>query len=61
MKPIAVLGDHKAAHGYDVEVTVPGDTSGTFQYVYVHATNRNQAARIAEKAGYEVRSVNMIG
>jgi hypothetical protein len=47
----------KAAHQYDVEVGV-GRCEG---YVVVDAANRNHAERIATKAGYVVRSVNMVG
>jgi hypothetical protein len=41
-------------HLYDIEVS-----SG--QYVQVEANTRAQAASIAGKHGYTVRSVNMIG
>ena len=47
------LGDPKAAHLYEIETT-----AGTLE---VDAGNRNQAERIATKAGYKVHSVNMIG
>lgn len=42
-----------ARHAYAIEVE-GGE-------VKVYANNRDQAARKAEKAGYVVRSVNMIG
>jgi hypothetical protein len=42
-----------ARHAYAIEVGA-GE-------VKVYASNRAQAARIAEKAGHVVRSVNMIG
>ena len=41
-------------HSYDIEVSY--DT-----FITVHANSRTQAAAIARKAGYEVRSVNMVG
>lgn len=47
-------------HGYDVYVNKPNTVHGE-DIVYVHARNRNQAASIAKKAGYVVRSVNMVG
>lgn len=50
---ITKFKNQKAAHGYDIE-TSKG-------YIYVEAHNRAQAARIAEKNGYEVYSVNMVG
>jgi hypothetical protein len=49
-----VLGNPAAPHAYEVEVT-PGE------YVKVYAVNRTQAASIAKRAGYTVRSVGMIG
>ena len=49
-----VLGTPTAPHAYEVEVT-PGE------YVKVYAVNRTQAASIAKRAGYTVRSVGMIG
>ena len=67
------LGSANAKHRYDVEVTqlAPGLTYDTntgeekvayfFNTISVDANDRNQAARIAEKAGYTVRSVNMVG
>lgn len=48
------LGEKNAAHSY--VVGVEGGYSIT-----VGATNRDQAARIATKAGYVVRDVNMAG
>lgn len=49
-----VLGTPTAPHAYEVEVA-PGE------YVKVYAVNRTQAASIAKRAGYTVRSVGMIG
>lgn len=45
-------------HAYDIEVS---DAAGNLSTIRVEARNRSQAARKAEKAGYTVRSVNMIG
>ena len=47
-----------AKHSYDVEVITLDGARRTFD---IHASNRDQAARIAERAGYEVASVNMTG
>jgi hypothetical protein len=47
------LGDVKAAHLYEISTD-----KGRIQ---VDARNRNQAANIARKAGYDVRDVNMVG
>jgi hypothetical protein len=52
------LGDRGAGHAYEVEVK---DKDGIIGSVKVHAKNRNSAASYATKAGYEVRSVNMVG
>ena len=57
MTTIATIKNDKARHSYDVEVG-DGRMDG---YVTVEANSRDQAARIAERAGYVVRSVNMIG
>jgi hypothetical protein len=48
------IGNQKSAHLYEIQVK-------SNQSILVDANNRNQAARIAEKAGYRVMSVNMIG
>lgn len=49
-------------HSYDVEVSVFKDGKyHTCDTVEVEANNRAQARSIVEKAGYEVRSVNMTG
>jgi len=53
MNYIAKFKNQQAAHGYDIE-TRKG-------CIYVEAHNRAQAARIAEKNGYQVCSVNMVG
>jgi hypothetical protein len=45
-------------HAYEVEVTGQGNASHT---VKVYARNRDAAARKATRAGYDVRSVNMVG
>lgn len=52
------LGPANAKHLYDVETT---GKDGERIIIQVEANNRDQAARIAVKAGYEVRSVNMVG
>ncbi len=55
-KPLVALRcQSHVAHAYNVEVSRNGD------YVLVHASNRTSAAATAKKAGYEVRSVNMVG
>lgn len=45
-------------HSYEVEVTGQGNANHT---VKVYARNRDAAARKATRAGYDVRSVNMVG
>jgi hypothetical protein len=49
-----------AKHLYDVEVQL-GEDYRTRKIIEVEANNRDQAARLAKKAGYEPCSVNMIG
>ncbi len=51
------LGSPSAKHLYNVGVNIGGGTS----YIEVEANDRGQASRIATKAGYEVRDVNMVG
>lgn len=52
------LGDiARTAHLYDVYIRIDGKE----HIIEVFANNRNQAARMAEKAGYVVDSVNMVG
>lgn len=46
------------AHLYSIEVKLKDGTKGQ---VDVEGNNRNQAASLAKKAGYEVCSVNMVG
>ncbi len=49
-----------AKHSYDVEVSVYKDGKYfTCDTVEVEANNRAQARSLVEKAGYEVRAVNM--
>lgn len=50
----------RASHAYLIEA---GDTSDKVHThdVTVHANTRTQAASVVRKAGYHVRSVNMIG
>ena len=50
-----ILGNDKSAHCYEIE-WARGERPIT-----VYAANRDHAARIAGRAGYEVRSVNMVG
>jgi hypothetical protein len=47
------LGSETAKHLYEI-----GTANGRIE---VQANNRSQAERIAEKAGYVVRDVNMVG
>ena len=46
-----------ACHKYEIEATL----NGVNGEVCVDANTRSQAAAIARKAGYTVRSVNMVG
>jgi hypothetical protein len=56
--PTIRLGDRKnAKHLYDVEVEGP---NGPFT-IEVDANTSSQASAVATKAGYVVRSVNMVG
>ena len=49
-------------HSYDVEVSVYKEGKYfTCDTVEVEANNRSQARSIVQKAGYEVRSVNITG
>lgn len=51
-------------HCYIVECEKPDSTGAGIRYITdieVSATNRDQAARMIEKRGYTVRSVNMMG
>jgi hypothetical protein len=45
-------------HTYDVSVLTKEGSFGTWE---IDAKNRDQAVRIAEREGAQVRSVNMIG
>lgn len=65
LEPLPTLGNRATAkHSYDVQVwwVNPETNKGGWRIVEVHATNRDQAARIAENAGYaDISSVNMTG
>ena len=59
---IATFKIENAKHSYDVEVSVYKDGKyHTSDNVSVEANNRTQAGSMVRKAGYDVRSVNMIG
>jgi hypothetical protein len=45
-------------HSYDVEIK---NEQGHIAFISVEARNRSQAAKIVERMGYAVRSVNMVG
>ena len=47
-----------AAHLYELEVSKEGEAK---RHVLVDAGSRNEAHRIAERLGYTVNSVNMLG
>ena len=49
-----------ARHAYDVEVTLLVDGARARRNVEVWAANREQAAIVAEAAGYNVAHVSMI-
>jgi len=57
MEQIKLNQGARAAHQYLIETRVDGRAVE----VIVNAHNRAVAARLAERAGYEVWSVNMIG
>ena len=62
MPTLEVLRIENAKHEYEIEVDMSGDGEYRHQYdhyILVCANNRTQAAAMARKAGYEVRSVNM--
>lgn len=52
------IGNTNAKHAYLIEC---GNTRADYSEVAVFANNRAQAARIAEREGLVVRSVNMVG
>lgn len=52
------IGDREAKHLYDVETQLVG---GGREVIEVDADTRTQARKVAEDAGYEVCSVNMVG
>jgi len=53
------LGNRETAkHSYEIETT---NEHGKTMYITVDANNRDQAARIAERNGFDVWSVNMVG
>jgi hypothetical protein len=45
-------------HLYDVEIK---NEQGRIAFIYVEAKTRSQAAKIVQRMGYAVRSVNMVG
>ncbi len=51
--------DRAGTHAYDVYAHVAGTNNEVI--FEVAATNRNQAARIIERDGHHVLSVNMVG
>lgn len=61
--PIQLNDIPTANHDYDVYVNMPEELSfkGSEAIITVFARNRNQAASIAKREGYVVRSVNMVG
>jgi hypothetical protein len=52
-----------ANHAYDVYVNMPQELAhkGSEAIITVYGRNRNQAAAVAKREGYIVRSVNMVG
>jgi hypothetical protein len=61
--PIRLESGPRTAHVYDVYVDMPQALAckGSEAIIEVDANNRDQAARVAHKAGWIVRSVNMTG
>lgn len=61
--PIHLNDVPSANHDYDVYVNMPEglEAKGHEAIIGVYARNRNQAAAIAKREGYVVRSVNMVG
>lgn len=51
----------KGKHAYDIEVYMAGTSDEIKTFANVVANNRDQAARIIERDGHRVRSVNMVG
>lgn len=48
-------------HAYDIEANIGHVMAGNIVTVTVWANNRTQAAAVARRHGYTVRSVNMVG
>lgn len=48
-------------HKYEVEANIGHVMAGNIVTVAVYAQNRTQAAAVARRHGYTVRSVNMVG
>lgn len=61
--PIQLNDVPTANHDYDVYVDMPEAlaSKGHEAIITVYAKNRTQAASIAKKNGFAVRSVNMVG
>ena len=55
LETIVVTGSR---HAYDIGVTTK---DGRIAKICVHANNREHAARVATRRGYEVRDVTMVG
>ena len=64
-----IVNNHPAAHLYQMECKNPAasqfgtrvESEPMFLTVEVTAMTRTSAAKAARKAGYDVRSVNMVG
>lgn len=52
--------DRAGRHSYDVEAYVAGSANERVIFK-VSANNRDQAARLVERDGHRVNSVNMVG
>ena len=53
--------NHPGKHAYDVYAYVAGSSNEQIIFDNVCANNRDQAARIVERDGHRVVSVNMVG
>lgn len=60
--PIVRLGSESAKHAYEIDAEyTKNDKSQAYTTLHVLANTRTQAGSLAKKAGYSVRSVNMVG
>lgn len=61
--PVRLEANGRTTHDYDVYINMPEglECKGHEAIIGVWANNRTQAAALAKREGYVVRSVNMVG